>query len=1078
SNYLLGNYQAVIDSCKSIFKKLLPIDPNNAGYTKSLMGSCYWELGHYDSAVIMNKESIALREKANNVDGQAHSWLQTGELYQLSGLKKQALEAYASAEKLYKDLNDVSGLAGVYNERGKVYLQDENYKKATEYFEKARGVSSKTTVEALYNLGTAWSVIDVVKAKEYYLACKLKSDSAGNTGYQFDATKMLSELAYRTHNIAGGNSYYEECLNIAQQLNIPVVYARCLSLKANGFYAQTKLDSALFYYNAALQIFDSVSKDEAITQINNIANVQLEMGDFSSSEKMLLKAIHQSTKSFNNIALGSTLQSITFLYGLTGEFAKGITSSDSAISIFERSGNRLRLGHVYVSRGTLLKSMGNYRQSINMFLSADTIYQEELASENRHIAMNNIGVTYYNQDDYKTAMKYFRLADSLLNSNEITQEYLLYKANIAECEFYLKNYDTAEAMFLKLYPLAREKKLNRIASGMALGLGKLFFEKKNLTKALNYFENAKNIAEVSGEKQKIIESLTFIGRIANEEKKTDLAELNFKKATALAGKSGISGGWEPYYELGLLYYNAQKFDSSIYYLRQAVDLLDKTSENLFGGEDARKIFNNDPRKSDLYNKITFAYFNIGNMQEAWSFANRSNVAGLKELSGALSATSSDAEKNEILKKIATLQQTKKTLEASAEKQTGQAQKQILKRIEILEADYTNFLQDAAEKYPDLKPYFDKTNAEEFYNYKGKLPNDVGVILYLVNDKTLMIFTLTNEKLSIDTMTADINAEVNAFIRTVKHPENPSGTGPLITRSETLDEDNPLENVTFKDVSGKLYTTLIEPIRDKIKTKKRLCIIPTGLFSNMPFHCLGEKMPDSSFRFLIEDYEVFYANEMSVFAPTEATDKNKNNLFSFAAFGVPDNKLRFNISEVNAIGKIIGVKDSAIYINNRATERMAKQSLENKRYIHFATHGVLVYSSSYSQSYLKFLPDADSADGNNGQLTIKEIQSLLIQDCDLVILSACETAISQQLVKGWNISPANAFLKRKVKSVIASLWKVDDEATSILMNNFYMNLNKKMDKIDALRQAQKTLSRNPKYAHPFYWGAFVLYGDWR
>jgi CHAT domain-containing protein len=94
------------------------------------------------------------------------------------------------------------------------------------------------------------------------------------------------------------------------------------------------------------------------------------------------------------------------------------------------------------------------------------------------------------------------------------------------------------------------------------------------------------------------------------------------------------------------------------------------------------------------------------------------------------------------------------------------------------------------------------------------------------------------------------------------------------------------------------------------------------------------------------------------------------------------------------------------------------------------------------------------------------------------ISACETAISKELAKGWTISPANSFLDRRVKSVVASLWKVGDEATSILMDEFYNNLNKKMDKVDALRLAQETLSKNPRYSHPFYWGAFVIYGDWR
>ena len=187
-------------------------------------------------------------------------------------------------------------------------------------------------------------------------------------------------------------------------------------------------------------------------------------------------------------------------------------------------------------------------------------------------------------------------------------------------------------------------------------------------------------------------------------------------------------------------------------------------------------------------------------------------------------------------------------------------------------------------------------------------------------------------------------------------------------------------------------------------------------------------------------------------------------------------LKYNISEVKNIGKIIG-SDSTVYTDARATERMAKQSLLNKKYIHFATHGVLNYTTDYTESYLKLLPDKDSTDGNNGKLTMREIQSLGITDCDMVILSACQTAVSIQLVRGWNISPANSFLVSNVKTVVASLWKVADEPTGLLMEYFYENM-KTMEKSEALRQAQIRLSQDPRFVHPNYWGAFVLYGEWR
>lgn len=99
---------------------------------------------------------------------------------------------------------------------------------------------------------------------------------------------------------------------------------------------------------------------------------------------------------------------------------------------------------------------------------------------------------------------------------------------------------------------------------------------------------------------------------------------------------------------------------------------------------------------------------------------------------------------------------------------------------------------------------------------------------------------------------------------------------------------------------------------------------------------------------------------------------------------------------------------------------------------------------------------------------------------MVILSACQTAVSKELVKGWNISPANSFLISNVKTVVASLWKVADEPTGLLMQYFYENLSlpKPMEKAEALRQAQIKLSQSTRFSHPNYWGAFVLYGDWR
>ena len=179
-------------------------------------------------------------------------------------------------------------------------------------------------------------------------------------------------------------------------------------------------------------------------------------------------------------------------------------------------------------------------------------------------------------------------------------------------------------------------------------LGKIFEEENNTDQALSYFRYAKEYAVASGEQDKMIDAMVNMGKIDMAKGNTDAAEISLRNAVTLVNIYKTGNGWEAAYQLGLLFYNRQQYDSAIIYFKQAIEGLDKNAENLFGGEEAKKIFNNDPKKSDLYNKITFSYYNTGNIKDAWSYANRSNIAGIKELSGSLTASSNDEAKNGVL----------------------------------------------------------------------------------------------------------------------------------------------------------------------------------------------------------------------------------------------------------------------------------------------------------------------------------------------------------------------------------------------------------------------------------------------
>lgn len=130
-------------------------------------------------------------------------------------------------------------------------------------------------------------------------------------------------------------------------------------------------------------------------------------------------------------------------------------------------------------------------------------------------------------------------------------------------------------------------------------------------------------------------------------------------------------------------------------------------------------------------------------------------------------------------------------------------------------------------------------------------------------------------------------------------------------------------------------------------------------------------------------------------------------------------------------------------------------------------------------------------GDDGILTGEEVADLDLGSTELVVLSACETGLGQVAGGEGVFGLQRAFGLAGARSVMASLWKVDDRATQALMVEFYRNLwQKKLSRAESLRQAQLTLmhskdlnaaessSAKPQRNAPHLWAAFTLSGDWR
>jgi CHAT domain-containing protein len=158
------------------------------------------------------------------------------------------------------------------------------------------------------------------------------------------------------------------------------------------------------------------------------------------------------------------------------------------------------------------------------------------------------------------------------------------------------------------------------------------------------------------------------------------------------------------------------------------------------------------------------------------------------------------------------------------------------------------------------------------------------------------------------------------------------------------------------------------------------------------------------------------------------------------------------------------------------EAIMASSVARQRIIHFATHGMMD-TRHPEMSGLVLSMFNKRGEAQDGYLRLSDIYNLKLS-ADLVVLSSCESALGKDLgSEGINGLP-RAFLYAGARRVIASLWKVDDEATVTLMSAFYSRLQRGEDPAQALQGAQLALLKNTRLSEPYYWAGFILEGDYR
>jgi len=206
----------------------------------------------------------------------------------------------------------------------------------------------------------------------------------------------------------------------------------------------------------------------------------------------------------------------------------------------------------------------------------------------------------------------------------------------------------------------------------------------------------------------------------------------------------------------------------------------------------------------------------------------------------------------------------------------------------------------------------------------------------------------------------------------------------------------------------------------------------------------------------------------------ATAASGDELMTRSSFEL--HRLRYSGLEARNIAALVPETRRFVSEGFLATrETVLRADLNQYRYVHFATHGLV--DSRYPALSALALSQFDR-DGHAlaGFLRLDDIYSLDLS-ADLVVLSACDTALGREIRGEGLVGLTQAFLYAGTKGLMLSLWQVSDSATAVFMSRFYEQMIKNgAPPAEALRAAQLSMAAESRWADPYYWGAFILLGD--
>ncbi len=862
--------------------------------------------------------------------------------------------------------------------------------------------------------------------------------------------------------------YFQQSLTICKEIGDFQGIARSLNYIGSVYDILGEYNKAIEYYQQSVAVFKKI-------------------GDH--------KGIKRSLNNINNIALNISYQGNDKY--VKDEYQQAIYLFQEALTIYEVTKDREGVANSLINIGNVYHSLGKYSKALDYFQQSFVIF-EEIGHYDIFGSLIGIGMTYYSLGEYSKALDYFQ--QSLSISKEIDNSFKISTSliNIGTVYETLGEYDKALYYYQKSLSLIKQYSL-LLRSVTLSSIGSVYTKLGEYNKALDYYQYSLVIDKQESYRSNIASSLNNLGNVHENLGEYSKAIDFYQKSLAISKEIGDrSGEALVYNNIAELLEKQNKATTAIVFYKESVNVYEQIRQNI-------QELPPKQQKSYLatvestYRNLADLLLTQGRILEAQQVLELLKIqeisnytrSGEVNQDGEQTIATNKPETN-VLKTHGTLIALGHKIDDCETKKDcdDNTYSKLLDDQEIISSQFEQLVDQLEEQIQQRRANDSNfLDPNQITATSAKIveaqPNTVLIYPLVLEDKVWILWA------SAGGITSSI--EVN----TVGQKQLSENVLKLRELLKTPQSDLKELQTTAKQ----LYDWLIPPQLAKELQDNQIKNLVFSL-DNVTRYIPMEVLFDGS-DYLVNNYTI--SNIIS--AGTVDYDETLPSSPSILAGGLseavegfnplPNVKLELDNIVLHSPEDKSGIFPGLPLLNQQFTQKSMRDHLFEHNILHIATHGEFVPGDN-NKSYLML--------GDGEKYPIPEIKNLRgLDKINLVVLSACETALGGKGTDGTEITGISSFfLQKGVDTVVASLWKVEDESTSLLMQYFYRNLAEGMGKAKALRQAKLELinqgnsniksdkqrasievnykgERKKNFSpnnlqHPYYWGAFILIGN--